>query len=96
VGGGVVEQNDDRSTEVSATGRCPTKPAHGDAALRANRHSPAVEASAFPPEGDGIALFMQMPIIGCYEKLQGEIPRSARNDSVVAPFPVGVKEKAPT
>jgi len=63
VGGGVVEQNDDRSTEVSATGQCPTKPAHGDAALRANRHSPSVEAYAFPPEGDCIALFMQMPIM---------------------------------
>src|SRR5439155_14154733 len=44
----------------SATGPCPTGPAPAGDGPRANRHFPSVGAYVFPPEGNCIALFMQM------------------------------------
>src|SRR5207249_11064110 len=46
----------------SATGPCPTGPAPAGDGPRANRHFPSVGAYVFPPEGNCIALFMQMSI----------------------------------
>src|SRR5205823_12361328 len=46
----------------SATSPCPTGPAPAGDGPRADRHFPSVGAYVFPPEGNCIALFMQMSI----------------------------------